>query len=117
MGGEVTVAGVPSVVRSFLPQVLREFHECYLRIVIGVTDEGASEVLSSVVCNEADLGLNNIGVQQASIECQPGLREPLLPEGSHSRVGNNRRPPGPFQPSLMKSTNALNGDGTYRRPG
>ncbi|MCS3470412.1 DNA-binding transcriptional LysR family regulator [Pseudomonas sp. JUb42] len=78
MNGEVTVACVPSVVRYFLPQVLRAFHEKYPRILIRVMDEGASEVLSSVVRSEADFGLNYIGVQEANIEFQPVLKEAFV---------------------------------------
>lgn len=78
MSGEVSVACVPSVVRYFLPQVLREFHERYPRIVIRVMDEGASDVLSSVVRNEVDFGLNYIGVQEANIDFQPVLKEAFV---------------------------------------
>lgn len=78
ISGEVSVACVPSVVRYFLPQVLREFHERYPRIVIRVMDEGASDVLSSVVRNEVDFGLNYIGVQEANIDFQPVLKEAFV---------------------------------------
>jgi len=78
MSGEVTVACVPSVVRYFLPQVLRDFHAQYPRIVIRIMDEGASDVLSSVVRNEADFGLNYIGVQETSIDFQPVLKESFV---------------------------------------
>lgn len=78
MSGEVTVACVPSVVRYFLPQVLRTFHEHYPRIVIRIMDDGASDVLSSVVRSEADFGLNYIGVQEASIEFEPVLKEAFV---------------------------------------
>jgi DNA-binding transcriptional LysR family regulator len=78
MSGEVSVACVPSVVRYFLPQVLREFHERYPRIVIRVMDEGASDVLSSVARNEVDFGLNYIGVQEANIDFQPVLKEAFV---------------------------------------
>lgn len=78
MSGEVTVACVPSVVRYFLPHVLREFHQRYPRIVIRVMDDGASEVLSSVVRSEADFGLNYIGVQEASIDFQAVLKEAFV---------------------------------------
>ncbi|MFK3796407.1 MULTISPECIES: LysR family transcriptional regulator [unclassified Pseudomonas] len=78
MSGEVTVACVPSVVRYFLPQVLRTFHGQYPRIVIRILDEGASDVLSSVVRSEADFGLNYIGVQEANVDFQPVLKEAFV---------------------------------------
>lgn len=75
MSGEVTIACVPSAVRHFLPEVLREYHEKYPRIMIRVLDEGASEVLSSVVRSEADFGLNYIGAQEGNIEFEPVMKE------------------------------------------
>ncbi|VVE31149.1 LysR family transcriptional regulator [Pandoraea pneumonica] len=78
MGGEVTLACVPSAVRHFLPEVLRRYHETYPRVLIRVSDTGASDVLSSVVRAEADFGLNYLGAQEENIEFQPILNEPFV---------------------------------------
>ncbi|BET11754.1 LysR family transcriptional regulator [Pandoraea sputorum] len=78
LGGEVTLACVPSAVRHFLPEVLRQFHETYPRVLIRVTDTGASDVLSSVVRAEADFGLNYLGAQEDTIEFEPILKEPFV---------------------------------------
>jgi DNA-binding transcriptional LysR family regulator len=78
MSGEVTVACVPSAVRYFLPQVLQEYHARYPRILIRVADEGASDVLSSVVRSEVDFGVNYIGAQEPNIEFEPVLKESFV---------------------------------------
>lgn len=76
--GEVTIACVPSAVRYFLPSVLRDYHAQYPRIVVRIIDEGANDVLSTVVRNEADFGLNYIGTQEPDLEFQPVLKEAFV---------------------------------------
>jgi DNA-binding transcriptional LysR family regulator len=76
--GEVTIACVPSAVRYFLPNVLREYHERYPRILVRVIDEGANEVLSHIVRSEADFGLNYIGTQEPNVEFEPILKESFV---------------------------------------
>jgi DNA-binding transcriptional LysR family regulator len=78
MSGEVTIACVPSAVRYFLPQVLRQYHEMYPRILLRVTDEGADDVLSSVARSEADFGVNYIGANEPNIEFEPVLKESFV---------------------------------------
>jgi DNA-binding transcriptional LysR family regulator len=75
MSGEVSLACVPSAVRHFLPEVLRDYHARYPGIHIRVSDEGASDVLSSVTRAEADFGLNYIGAQEENISFEPILKE------------------------------------------
>lgn len=77
-GGEVTVACVPSAVYYFLPSVVRRYHERYPKIRVRIVDEGANEVLSTIVRGEADFGLNFIGTQEPDIEFEPILREPFV---------------------------------------
>ncbi|RQH05742.1 LysR family transcriptional regulator [Paraburkholderia dinghuensis] len=75
MSGEVSIACVPSAVRHFMPEVLRDYHERYPGIHIRLSDEGASDVLSSVARAEVDFGLNYIGAQEENIAFQPILKE------------------------------------------
>lgn len=72
---EVTVACVPSAVRYFLPNVLREYHRKYPHILVRVVDEGASEVLAAVASGGADFGLNYIGTQEPQVDFEPILNE------------------------------------------
>lgn len=76
--GEVAVACVPSAVRYFLPNVLREYHARYPRILVRIIDEGANGVLSHVVRSEADFGINYIGTQEPNIEFEPILKESFV---------------------------------------
>jgi DNA-binding transcriptional LysR family regulator len=76
--GEVTVACVPSAVHYFLPSVVKEYHERYPKIRVRFVDEGANEVLSTVIRGEADFGLNFIGTQEPDIEFEPILKEPFV---------------------------------------
>lgn len=78
MRGEVTVACVPSAVRYFLPQVLRDYHEAYPQIVVRIVDEGANNVLAAVAGGEADFGLNYVGTQEPDIDFAPILNEPFV---------------------------------------
>jgi DNA-binding transcriptional LysR family regulator len=78
MRGEVTVACVPSAVRYFLPQVLRDYHEAYPQIVVRIVDEGANNVLAAVAGGEADFGLNYVGTQEPDIDFEPILKEPFV---------------------------------------
>ena len=73
--GEVTIACVPSTVYYYLSQVIRRYRERYPRIRVKVMDASANEVLAAVSRNEADFGLNFIGIQEPDI-----LFEPLLEE-------------------------------------
>lgn len=78
MRGEVTVACVPSAVRYFLPQVLRDYHRLYPNIVLRIVDEGANGVLAAVARSEADFGLNYIGTQEPDVDFEPILKEPFV---------------------------------------
>jgi len=78
MSGEVTIACVPSAVRYFLPQVLQQYHEKYPRILLRIADEGAGDVLSSVVRGDADFGVNYIGAHEPNIEFEPVLKESFV---------------------------------------
>jgi DNA-binding transcriptional LysR family regulator len=78
MRGEVTVACVPSAVRYFLPQVLRDYHRLYPNIVLRIVDEGANGVLVAVARSEADFGLNYIGTQEPDVDFEPILKEPFV---------------------------------------
>ena len=78
MRGEVTVACVPSAVRYFLPQVLRDYHRQYPNIVLRIVDEGANGVLAAVARSEADFGLNYIGTQEPDVDFEPILKEPFV---------------------------------------
>ena len=76
--GEVTVACVPTAVNHCLLQVLKEYHRLYPRILVRILDEGAGDVLSTVVRNEADFGINYIGAQEANVEFIPIFKERFL---------------------------------------
>ena len=73
--GEVTVACIPSAVRFFLPDFLKEYHRRYPGIVVRLIDQGANDVLSTVVRSEADFGLNYIGTQDPQLDFEPLLKE------------------------------------------
>ena len=76
--GLVTVACVPSAVYYFLPAVLKTFTQKYPRIRVRIIDEGANEVLASVVDGRADFGLNFVGAQEPGIEFKALYRESFV---------------------------------------
>lgn len=78
VSGEVTIACIPSAVRYFLPSFLRIYHERYPQIMVRIIDQGANEVLTTLLRNEADFGLNYIGTQEPDLEFEPILKEPFV---------------------------------------
>jgi DNA-binding transcriptional LysR family regulator len=73
--GEVTIACIPSAIRFFLPDILKEYHRRYPGIVVRLIDQGANDVLTTVVRSEADFGLNYIGTQDPQLDFEPVLKE------------------------------------------
>ncbi|MEQ7918680.1 LysR family transcriptional regulator [Xanthomonas sp. WHRI 1810A] len=76
--GEVTVACVPTAVKQCLLDVVKAYRQRYPQILVRVLDDGASDVLSTVVRNEADFGINYIGVQEANLEFIPIFKEQFV---------------------------------------
>jgi DNA-binding transcriptional LysR family regulator len=64
----ITIACVPSVAVNLLPAALKRFSQAYPDTRIRLIDEGAQEVLNSVVSGTADFGINFIGTQEPDIE-------------------------------------------------
>jgi DNA-binding transcriptional LysR family regulator len=78
VSGEVTIACIPSAVRYFLPGILMAYHQRYPQIMVRIIDQGANEVLTTLLRNEADFGLNYIGTQEPDLEFEPILKEPFV---------------------------------------
>lgn len=78
VGGEVTVACVPSAVGYFLPGVIGEFHRLHPRIRVRLIDESSADLLLAVANGEADVGLTYIGSQEPDIEFEPLLEDPFV---------------------------------------
>jgi DNA-binding transcriptional LysR family regulator len=78
VSGEVTIACIPSAVRYFLPGILKDYHARFPQILIRIIDQGANEVLTTVLRNEADFGLNYIGTQEPDLEFSPIMKEPFV---------------------------------------
>ena len=78
VSGEVTIACIPSAVRYFLPGFLKVYHERYPKIMVRIIDQGANEVLTTLLRNEADFGINYIGTQEPDLEFEPILKEPFV---------------------------------------
>ena len=76
--GQVAVACVPSAAYYFLPAVLRTFAVKYPRIRVKLIDEGANEVLASVISGAADFGLNFTGIQDPEIDFKAINREKFV---------------------------------------
>lgn len=78
LAGEVTIACVPSAVRYFLPDVIREYHQRFPRIRVRLVDEASGDILLAVARSQADFGLTYIGTQEPDIEFEPILEEPFV---------------------------------------
>lgn len=78
VSGEVTIACIPSAVRYFLPRFLKAYHARFPQILVRILDKGANEVLTTILRNEADFGLNYIGTQEPELEFHPIMKEPFV---------------------------------------
>jgi DNA-binding transcriptional LysR family regulator len=76
--GRVTVACVPSAAIDFLPSVLGSFTEHYPLIRVRVVDEGASQVLASVMSGESDFGISFLGSQVPGVDFEPIHTDPFV---------------------------------------
>ncbi|SNT35302.1 transcriptional regulator, LysR family [Noviherbaspirillum humi] len=74
-GGMVTLACVPTVANHLVPSVLKEFAAKFPKARVKVIDEGAAQVLESVVAGIADFGINFIGAQESDIEFEGVYQE------------------------------------------
>ena len=83
-GALVTVACVPTVASHLLPSVLKAFSAAYPNARVKMIDEGATQVLDSVVSGIADFGVSFTGAQEADIEFE-GIRS------EHFRLAMPRR--------------------------
>jgi DNA-binding transcriptional LysR family regulator len=69
--GTITFACVPSSVRHFLPDVLKQFSARFPRIRVRIHDESAQDVLNLVLAGEADFGINFTGAENPEIVFEP----------------------------------------------
>jgi len=78
LSGETTLACMPSAVRYFMPAILMAYHERYPRILVRVIDQGANQIITSLLRNEADFGLNYVGMQEPDLEFVPLMKEAFV---------------------------------------
>jgi DNA-binding transcriptional LysR family regulator len=76
--GQVSVACVPTAAYYFLPEVIRSFNEEFPNIRFRIIDEGANQVLQSVIDGEVDLGINLLGSQEPEVQFRPLLQDPFV---------------------------------------
>jgi len=76
--GDVTVGCVFSAVHHFLPGVIRTYRQRFPQVQMRIIEEGADDVLASVMQGDADFGLNYIGMQEPDLEFTPLLKEPFV---------------------------------------
>jgi DNA-binding transcriptional LysR family regulator len=76
--GQVNVACVPTAAYYFLPTVIKAFNIWFPKIRVRILDEGANEVLQSVINGDAELGLNLLGAQEPELEFEPLMQDPFV---------------------------------------
>jgi len=76
--GEVTIACVPSAVKYFVSNVVKDFHQRYPKTRVRIIDDSANHVLIAVAQGEADFGLNFTGSQENDIEFTPIFEEKFV---------------------------------------
>ena len=73
--GQINIACLPTVAKSFLPDVLRRFHKDLPRIRVRIVDEVANTVLRSVLEGDADFGINLPNTDEPDIVFSPLFEE------------------------------------------
>ncbi|WP_224705387.1 LysR family transcriptional regulator [Devosia aquimaris] len=76
--GLVSVACIPTAAYYFLPDVVRAFNEAYPAIRIRIVDDGANEVLQSVLNREVDFGITLLGADDPDVIFAPLVEEPFV---------------------------------------
>src|SRR5262249_20928627 len=75
ISGEVTISCMPSAVRSFLPRIVRTYHQLYPGVMIRIIDQGANDALSAVMRREADFAFNYMSTPHSQMTFAPVLKE------------------------------------------
>src|SRR5699024_9232389 len=73
--GIVTLSCIPTAVFYFLPLAIGKFNERYPNIKVRIIEQGTNNCMESVLCNEADFGINMNNITNSSIEFTPLVNE------------------------------------------
>lgn len=76
--GMVTLSCIPTAVFYFLPLAIGKFNELYPNIKVRIIEQGTNNCMESVLCNEADFGINMNNITNSSIEFTPLVNEPFV---------------------------------------
>ncbi|WP_410751309.1 LysR family transcriptional regulator [Citrobacter sp. U14242] len=76
--GIVTLSCIPTAVFYFLPLAIGNFNDLYPNIKVKILEQGTSNCMESVLCNEADLGINMSGITNSAIDFTPLVNEPFV---------------------------------------
>ncbi|EFE08723.1 LysR family transcriptional regulator [Citrobacter youngae] len=76
--GMVTLSCIPTAVFYFLPLAIGKFNELYPNIKVRILEQGTNNCMESVLCNEADFGINMNNITNASIDFTPLVNEPFV---------------------------------------
>lgn len=76
--GMVTLSCIPTAVFYFLPPAIGKFNELYPNIKVRIIEQGTNNCMESVLCNEADFGINMNNITNSSIEFTPLVNEPFV---------------------------------------
>lgn len=76
--GIVTLSCIPTAVFYFLPLAIGKFNERYPNIKVRIIEQGTNNCMESVLCNEADFGINMNNITNSSIEFTPLVNEPFV---------------------------------------
>lgn len=76
--GRITLSCIPTAVFYFLPQAIGKFNELYPNINVRIMEQGTHNCMESVLCNEADFGINMNNITNSSIDFTPLVNEPFV---------------------------------------
>jgi DNA-binding transcriptional LysR family regulator len=76
--GTLAISCVHSAMRPFVIAMLKSFHVRWPNIRIRIEDTSAIDVLSSVIQDQAEFGLDFIGMGEPEIDFEPLVREPYM---------------------------------------
>ncbi|MTH48306.1 LysR family transcriptional regulator [Intestinirhabdus alba] len=76
--GIITLSCIPTAVFYFLPAAIGKFNQLYPNIKIRIIEQGTNDCMESVLCNEADFGINMNNVTNSAINFTPLVNEPFV---------------------------------------
>ncbi|ECJ3056262.1 LysR family transcriptional regulator [Salmonella enterica subsp. salamae] len=76
--GIITLSCIPTAIFYFLPLAIGKFNALYPNIKVRILEKGTNNCMESVLCKEADFGINMNSITNPAIDFTPLVNEPFV---------------------------------------